>query len=148
MLIALGVIVWIVLALFALRGARWAYAVFVILAFVWIPARAGFHLHRPECEMQLSVDLALFSLTNYKHVLLFAIFFLMTRVQLGRTPYALLIATAATIAIGILIEVEQGATGNGHCRMRDLIPDSEGALVGALFASIWKGLKSHRYRVD
>jgi len=66
MLIALGVVAWIVLAVFALRGAGWAYAVFVILAFVWIPARAGFHLHRPDCEMRLSLDLALFSLTNYK----------------------------------------------------------------------------------
>jgi len=138
MLIALGVVVWIVLAVFALRGAGWAYAVFVILAFVWIPARAGFHLHRPECETRLSLDLVLFSLTNYKHVFLFAVFFLMTRVQLGRTPYALLIATAATLAIGVLIEIEQGATGDGHCRMRDLFPDSAGALVGALIARIWK----------
>jgi len=140
MLIALGVVVWIVLAVFALRGATWAYVVFVILAFVWIPARAGLHLHRPKCEMRLSLDLALFSLTNYKHVFLFAMFFLMTRVQLGRTPYASLIA-ATTIAIGVLIEIEQGTTGNGHCRVRDLVPDSVGALVGALSARIWKRLE-------
>lgn len=137
MLTALGMVVWIVLAVFALRGARWAYAVFVILAFVWIPGRSGFHLHWPDCEMRFSLDLALFSLTNYKHVFLFGMFFLMTRVQLGRTPYALLIAAAATILIGVLIEIEEGATDR-NCRVRDLIPDGAAALVGALIWRIWK----------
>ena len=137
-MLALGVIVWIILAVFALRGSRWAYAVFVILAFVWIPARAGFHLHRPDCEMRLSVDLILFSLTKYKHVFLFGMFFLMTRVQLGRNPHASLIATAATIAIGVVIEIEEGATRSGYCAMRDLFPDAVGALVGALIARIWQ----------
>lgn len=137
MLLALGVAVWIVLAVFALRGATWAYAIFLVLAFVWIPGRAGFHLHRPQCEMALSFDLALFSLTNYKHIFLFAMFFLMTRVQLGRRPYALLIAAAATMAIGVLIELEEGAT-TGHCRIRDLVPDAAGVFVGAAIASIWR----------
>jgi hypothetical protein len=83
MLIALGVILWIVLAIFALRGARWAYAIFVILAFVFIPARAGFHFHPPQCNLWPSWDLMLASLGKYKHVFLFGVFFLMTRVQLG-----------------------------------------------------------------
>ncbi|HSP14926.1 MAG TPA: hypothetical protein VLV78_09255 [Thermoanaerobaculia bacterium] len=138
MLIALGVVAWIVLAVLALRGARWAYAVFVILAFVWIPARTGFHLHRPECQMRLSLDLVLFSLTKYKHVFLFGVFFLMTRVQLARTRYAPLLAAAATLAIGVLIEIEEGATRTGNCAMRDLFPDGAGALVGELITRIWK----------
>jgi hypothetical protein len=139
MLIALGVVAWIVLAIFALRGARWAYAVFVILAFVWIPARTGFRLHWPPCQMRLSLDLVLFALTKYKHIFLFGMFFLMTSVQLGRTPYALLLAAAATLAVGVLIELEEGATGTGICAMRDLFPDAAGALGGALIATIWKG---------
>lgn len=138
MLIALGVAVWVLLAVFALRGAAWAYAVFVVLAFVWIPARAGFHFHRPPCEMPLTFELALVSLLNYKHIFLFAMFFLMTRVQLGGRPHAVLIAAAATLAIGALIEIEQGATGNGHCRVRDLVPDTAGALIGAAIAGMWR----------
>ncbi|MBV8547735.1 MAG: hypothetical protein JO088_23580, partial [Acidobacteria bacterium] len=117
MLIALGVIVWIVLAVLALRGARWAYAVFILLAFVWIPARTGFHFHRPDCNLQLTVDLALFSATKYKHIFLFGMFYLMTRVQLGRTRYAMLIAAAATITVGILIELEETATRTGTCNL-------------------------------
>jgi hypothetical protein len=138
MLTALGVAIWIVLAVLALRGARWAYAIFVILAFVWIPGRAGFHLHWPDCQIRFGLDLALFSLTNYKHIVLFGMFFLMTRVQLGRRPHAFLIAAAATLAVGVLIELEEGAT-NRNCRARDLIPDAAGALAGALIWRIWKG---------
>jgi hypothetical protein len=136
-LAALGVLAWIVLAAFALRGARWAYAVFLLLALFWIPGSAGFHLHRPDCEMQLSLDLLLFSLTNYKHIFLFGVFFLMTRVQLGRARHPLLLAAAATMAMGVLIELEEGAT-NRHCRARDLAPDAAGALAGAVVASLWQ----------
>jgi hypothetical protein len=138
MLIALGVIVWIVLAVLALRGGRWAYAVFIVLAFVWIPARTGFHFHRPACNLQLSIDLALFAATKYKHIFLFGMFFLMTRVQLGRTRHAIPIAGAATIAVGMLIELEETLTRTGTCNLRDLVPDAIGALVGEVVWRTWR----------
>ena len=75
MLLALEIIAWLVLFVFALRGARWAYAVFVVLAFVWIPARTGFHLHPPPCRMQFTLELAVGSLIKYKHIVLWAAFF-------------------------------------------------------------------------
>jgi len=138
MLVALGVVAWIVLAVFALRGARWAYAIFVLLAFLWIPARAGFQLHWPDCDMSVSFSEALSSLTKYKHVFLFCVFFLMTRVQLRSTRYALPIAVAATIAVGMLIEIEEGATRSGYCRTSDLLPDITGAFLGELIAIVWR----------
>lgn len=138
MLIALIVIAWIVLAVLALRGARWAYAVFIILAFVWIPARTGFHFHRPNCNLQLTIDLALFAASKYKHIFLFGMFYLMTRVQLGRTRYAMPIAAAATIAVGILIELEETLTRTGNCNLRDLVPDAIGAVIGEVVWRIWK----------
>ena len=138
MLLAIGVVAWLVLFVFALRGARWAYAIFVILAFVWIPARTGFHLHRPPCQMQFTRDLVLSSIMKYKHISLWAAFFLMTWVQFRRTRYALLIAAAATIAVGILIELEEGATGTGYCKATDLLPDATGALIGAVIATLWR----------
>jgi VanZ family protein len=138
MLIALGVVAWIILAVFALRGARWAYAIFIILAFVWIPARTGFRLHRPPCDFDVTLDFSLSSLRKYKHVFLFGMFFLMTRVQLRRVRHPSLIAAAATLAMGVLIEVEEGATGTGYCKLVDLLPDALGALIGALIAAIWK----------
>jgi hypothetical protein len=137
MLLAIGIVAWLVLFVFALRGARWAYAIFVVLAFVWIPARTGFHLHQPPCQMQFTRDLVLSSIIKYKHISLWAAFFLMTWVQFRRTPYALLIAAAATIAVGILIELEEGATGTGYCKATDLLPDAIGALIGAVIATLW-----------
>jgi hypothetical protein len=138
MLLAIGIVAWVVLFVFALRGGRWAYAIFVILAFVWIPARTGFHLHRPPCDMQITLDLAFNSLMKYKHISLWGAFFLMTWVQFRRSPYALLIAATATIAVGILIELEEGATGTGYCRATDLLPDGVGALIGAVIATLWR----------
>jgi hypothetical protein len=138
MLVAVGVLAWLVLFVFALRGARWAYAIFVVLAFVWIPARTGFHLHRPPCQMQFTVDLALNSILKYKHISLWAAFFLMTWVQVRRSRYAMAIAAIATMAVGILIELEEGATGTGMCRATDLLPDALGALTGALIAALWR----------
>jgi|SRR6185436_4983467 len=132
MLTAAGVVLWIVFAVFALRGARWAYLIFVLLGFFWIPGRAGFHLHRPLCDSALDLNLALFSLTKYKHIFLFGIFFLMTYAQIPKVRYALLWAAVATLAMGVLIELEEGATaGSGHCHLRDLVPDAAGALAGA-----------------
>ena len=138
MLLAIGIIAWVVLFVFALRGARWAYAIFLVLAFVWIPARTGFHLHRPPCDMEFTRDLVLNSLLKYKHISLFGAFFLMTWVQFRRSRYARLIAAIATIAIGILIELEEGATGTGMCRATDLLPDGVGALIGAVIATLWR----------
>ena len=121
-----------------MRGARWAYAIFVVLAFVWIPFRTRFHLHRPPCQMQITLDLALNSLAKYKHISLWAAFFLMTWVQFRRRRSALLIAAMAAIAVGILIELEEGATGTGMCRATDLLPDGIGALIGAVIATLWR----------
>jgi len=138
MLLAIGIVAWLVLFVFALRGARWAYAIFVILAFVWIPARTGFRLHPPPCEMHFPRDLVFSSIMKYKHISLWAAFFLMTWVQFRRTRYALFIAAAATMAVGVLIEVEEGATGTGRCKATDLLPDLAGALVGAAIATLWR----------
>ena len=138
MLLAIGILAWVVLFVFALRGARWAYAIFVVLAFVWIPARTGFHLHRPPCDIRFTFDLALNSLTKYKHISLWTAFFVMTWVQFRRGRHALLIAAIATIAVGILIELEEGATGTGLCRATDLLPDGVGALIGAVIATLWR----------
>jgi hypothetical protein len=36
----------------------------------------------------------------------------------------LLSATIATLTVGALVEIAEGVTGAGNCRLRDLIPDS------------------------
>ena len=143
MLLAIEIIAWLVLFVFALRGARWAYAIFVVLAFVWIPARTGFHFHRPPCQMQFTTELVIGSLMKYKHIVLWSAFCLMTWIQFRRSRYALLIAVLATMAVGVLIELEEGATGTGMCRATDLLPDAVGALIGAAIAMYWSRRRAH-----
>ena len=128
---AVEVVLWIVFAVFALRGARWAYAIFILLGLLWIPARTGFHLHAPPCDGDLSLRMVFNALRKYKHVTLFGIFFLMTAAQLPRTRSALAWAGLATLVMGVLIELEEGATGTGYCHLSDLLPDAAGALLGA-----------------
>src|SRR5438132_9012578 len=131
--------VFVVLGALAFRPSRWAYFTFVALGVLFFPARVGFHFHPQPCECALSVPLALFSLTNYGHLVRFAIFFLMTSAQMRgallRTQ--LLLATGAVMAMGIYVELAEGFTGEGHCRLRDLVPDLAGAIVGAVILTLW-----------
>jgi len=128
---AVEVVLWIVFAVFGLRGARWAYAIFILLGLLWIPARTGFHLHALPCDGDLSLRMVFNALRKYKHVTLFGIFFLMTAAQLPKTRSALAWAGLATLVMGVLIELEEGATGTGYCHLSDLLPDAAGALLGA-----------------
>ena len=137
--------IWLVTAVFVVLGAlafrptRWAYFTFVVLGVLFFPARVGFHFHPQPCECALNVPLALFSLTNYGHLVRFTIFFLMTSVQMRgvRLRTQLLLATGAVMAMGIYVELAEGLTGEGHCRLRDLVPDLAGAIVGSVILTLW-----------
>ena len=133
MIWALTIIVFVVLGALAFRATRWAYFTFVALGLLFFPARVGFHFHPQPCECALNVPLALFSFTNYKHIVLFAIFFLMTSAQMrgARLRTQLLVASGAVLAMGVYVELAQSLTGQGHCRLRDLVPDMAGAVLGA-----------------
>ena len=146
MLRALTIVVFVVLGALAFRRVRWSYFTFVALGLLFFPARVGFHLHPQPCECSLSVPLALFSLTNYKHIVLFAIFFLMTSAQVrsSRSRAQLFVASGAVVAMGICVELAEGLTGKGHCRLRDLVPDLAGAVLGAVLLMLWKLLQKYR----
>ena len=140
------IIVFLVLGTLAFRGVRWAYVTFVFLGLLFFPARVGFRLDPQPCEWELSVPLALFSLTKYAHIVLFAIFFLLTTVQLRSYSRRaqLLIASGAVLVMGGYVEMAQALTGKGHCRVRDLIPDAAGALLGALLVVSWYTIARRR----
>jgi hypothetical protein len=122
----------------SLRTLRWAYAACVVLGLLYFPWSVGFRLDPHPCELTFGLSLAVFSLTNYAHIVLFTIFFLMTSTlfrTLDRRAFAW--AAAATVVMGALVEIAEGVTGRGHCRLRDLIPDSAGALIGAAILLLW-----------
>lgn len=132
---ALFLIASLTLAILALRGPRWpyarlAYASYVVLALAYFPLRAGVPLEPRACILALDAALARVALQNYAHIILFAGFFLLSRRQF-RGRHASLRAGLATLIMGALVEMAQGITGEGTCRLRDLLPDGVGALLGA-----------------
>ena len=119
----------LVCLLLALARVRAGYLGFVALALLSFGARVGFHLDPHRCELLVGPALALHSFRNYPHIVLCALFFLLTRWQL-RGPQASGWAALATLAMGALVEIAEGVSGSGHCRLRDLLPDGAGALLG------------------
>ncbi|HJQ69858.1 MAG TPA: VanZ family protein [Blastocatellia bacterium] len=133
---------YVVLAILALRGIRWAYFTFVLAGLLYFPVSVGFKFTPRPCELAPGFQLAIHSLTNYAHIVMFAIFFVITSAQLRMskwTGYAW--AALATIVMGALVEVSQGVTGNGHCRLRDLIPDTVGILIGSVVVLLWNRIR-------
>lgn len=134
-------LVLVVLGLLALRRVRWAYGSFVVLGLLYFPARVGFHLKPRVCQLAFNLPLAIHSLRNYPHIILFALFFVMTSAQFrSMTRSAFVQAGLLTLAMGVLVELAEGMTGKGTCRLRDLVPDSAGALLGAAVVFLWRRL--------
>jgi len=113
----------------------WAFAAFMILSVLYFPAKVGFALRPRACEFAFDIPLAVYSLNNYAHIILFAVFFLVASFQfrMGKLS-SFLKAGLLTMLMGVLVELGEGISGRGNCRLRDLIPDLAGALLGALVA--------------
>jgi hypothetical protein len=137
---ALFTAVRVVLAVLALRGVRAAYVAFMALGLLYFPARVGFRLHPRACETALDARLAALSLGNHPHIVLFALCYVLSLPQF-RGPRRWLCAGAATLVMGALVELAEGITGQGHCRLRDLVPDATGAALGALVMLAWGGAR-------
>lgn len=138
----------------ALRRTRWAaaslwisrlaYGILVLQAPFYFLAEGGFRHLPPVCEWTFSLALARHSLRNYPHIVLFTLFFLLTYAQLPGVRARVIWSIAGTLGMGLLVELAQGVSGHGNCRMRDLIPDFVGALLG--FAIVSAGMKLWQYK--
>jgi VanZ family protein len=120
---------------------------FVALGLLFFPARVGFRFSPQACELALDAPLALHSLTNYAHIALFGLFFVLTSAQFRvtkRTTFAW--ASLITLTMGVLVEIAEAVTGKGHCRLRDLIPDAAGVVLGSVIVSLWRQLRPNMVR--
>src|SRR5260370_13944562 len=81
------------------------------------------------------------SLHNYASVGLFGGFYWISWVQFRRSDARAVWALLATLLVGALVEIAEGMTGRGHCRLRDLVPDAAGALGAALLLAVWSRLR-------
>lgn len=133
---------FLVLGILSLRGMRWAYFTFVVLGLLYFPASMGFRLSPQPCELALNIPLAIHSLTNYAHIDLFVLFFLMTSAQFRMDHWSAFAgAGLASIVMGMLVEVAEGIAGKGHCRLRDLIPDAVGIVIGSGVVFLWNRMR-------
>lgn len=134
--------------LLAFRGIRRAYLSYLVLALLYFPLQVGFDFHPKGCQLALNAGLALDSLRNRAHIVLFAIFYVMTMAQFReKTASSFAWAGLITIAMGAAVEILEGATGSRNCRLRDLVPDAAGIVIGAGFAAAWHRLTSGGFRM-
>jgi hypothetical protein len=129
----------ILFGILSLGGIRWAYYLFISAGLLYFPIRAGFELSPRACQLALDLSLVSQSLTNYGHLQMFALFFLITSAQVRMDSRSGFVrAGVATVIMGALVEAAQGITGAGNCRLRDLIPDTAGAFLGAVLVLGWQ----------
>jgi hypothetical protein len=115
----------------------------MLVAVARIPMRTGFHLESPRCDTRLTLHNAQLSLTKIPHIVLFAIFFVITAIQFDRFDRRTVAwSLVATALLGLVVEFEEGVTRTGNCRLTDVLPDIVGALIAtaavALIAMFWK----------
>lgn len=142
-------LIFFVLGILSLRGKLWAYITYVVLGLLYFPMSVGFRFNPQPCELVFDVALALHSMTNYAHIILFVLFFLMTSAQFRMSRWqGVACAALAAITMGALVELAEGITGNGHCRSRDLIPDTAGILLGSAIVLLWNRIRKNQPRVS
>jgi hypothetical protein len=109
------------------------------VAVLRIPARVHFHLVLPRCDTRLTLENAGLSMTKVPHMVLFALFFTLTLLQFDRlNPRTCSWSLMATATLGLLVEVQEGATRTGNCRLTDVLPDVVGAaIVGAILLALF-----------
>src|SRR5687768_17730569 len=97
-----------VLAILAVRGARWAYVVFVIFGLLYFPASIGFRVEPRACDLAFDLPFAIQSLSNYGHIVLYCLFFLMTTRQFRSSGWRSWgWSFGLTTAMGIAVEIAE-----------------------------------------
>lgn len=82
-------------------------------------------------------------MTKVPHVVLFAVFFVLTVLQFERRDRrALGWSLVASAALGLLVELEEGATRTGNCRLTDVLPDVAGAMIAGVV--VWALVAARR----
>jgi glycopeptide antibiotics resistance protein len=120
----------------------------MVIAVTRLPARTGFRLTWPACDLRLTLENVGLSLTKVPHIVLFGAFFLLTVVQFDQLDRrALAWSLVATAMLSMLIEFQQGATRTGNCRLTDVAPNLLGALIVAALGIAALGIR-HRLRVQ
>jgi hypothetical protein len=147
-----SLLVW-AFAIPALWRVRWAYVVFVVLGLLYLPATTGFRLNPQRCDFAFNEPVLTQSLSNYPHIILFALFFLVTARQFRSSGWQPLgWSVGLTMTMGAALEISEGLSGLHHCKAIDLVPDFIGTVIGLvvvllarMFAGAARGRRSENH---
>ncbi|MGI9077708.1 MAG: VanZ family protein [Gemmatimonadaceae bacterium] len=121
---------------------RWLYGAYMLFAIARIPARTGFRMALPVCDTDLTVTNMALSLTKVPHVVLFGAFFLLTILQFNQVNRrSLTLSLLITVALSLLVELEQGATRTGNCRLTDVLPNAVGAIIAMTLLGVGSAIR-------
>jgi len=106
-------------------GRRLAHALLVVAclaALATTPISAGFALREvAACHVLSGWDLWLTGLGNVRHLVSYSVLTAIAVWAFG-TPRALL-AAGLVLVVSTVVEVEQMLFADGHCRLRDMLPN-------------------------
>jgi hypothetical protein len=116
------------------RWLPWAHFVFLSLAALsFTPIAAGFAIRSAfECEISASAQLWIDSIPNIRHLVSFSALTVVAVWAFGtRNVWP---AAAVVLLLTGLVEVEQMVFADGHCRLRNMLPNVIAIGIGVTLA--------------
>ena len=109
----------------ALRGAL---ALVVVAALAITPLQAGFTTRSFTCDVGLNAADWIEGIANPRHLIAYAIISALAVLALPGLPLWQRVGIALLVSLGV--EVEQAVFADGHCRMRDMVPNFISVIAG------------------
>lgn len=107
---------------------RLAFVTLAGLSLAVTPFESKFRRADKTCEVSPQLDMLLPSLLNLRHILAFSVLAALASLSFRRRPA--LTAWLLIVVLSASIEIEQLYFTNGHCRVRDLLPNVVAATLG------------------
>jgi hypothetical protein len=118
------------------------FALGAIATLAVTPLAAGLALRpAPVCDPGGDARLLVAALGNVRHLVAFAALTVLAAAAFGGRRAAAAIGLMLLLTAGV--EVEQAIFADGHCRLRDLLPDAAAIAVGLALAALLSGLWRH-----
>ena len=112
---------------------RSVFVALSVAAIVYTPIASDFVTAYKGCEVIPPAGVIVRTLTNYKHIISFCILFILASQCFRRGAFWK--SAAVVLLLSAVVEVEQAFFLEGHCRVRDILPNLIAVGVGILIVS-------------
>ena len=104
-----------------------------LAAIVYTPIASNFVISYEGCEVIPPVGVIVQTLANYKHIISFCILFILASRCFRRGAFWK--SAIFVLLLSAFVEVEQAFFLDGHCRIRDILPNLIAVGLGILIVS-------------